>query len=157
MDKQWKIYWSNYVTDSYLYGSEITFLAKDNVVFRNALLPPGTVINRWYSKANFQAMRVEPSLPMIDGENRYSITADISEERKGNNNGYLIRIIFYDRYEQEADSIVLRGDQAEFQCPLKTYSYEVQLISAGITAFHFHSMTITELSHGKQSVKKRTE
>ena len=100
--ESWKIYWNEYAKDTYIYGSEVSFHAKDDVEFKNMLMPPGTVIKRWFSKTNFQAMGIEPSLPMIDGE------------------GY-------------------------FQCPLKSYSYEVQLINAGITDFHFHNFTIKEI------------
>ena len=66
MAKQsWKIYWNEYAKETYLYGTELLFHTKDDVEFRNELMPPGTVIKRWFSKVNYQAARIEPMLPMI--------------------------------------------------------------------------------------------
>lgn len=139
----WKIYWNEYTKDTYLYGSEIFFHAKNEVEFRNELMPPGTVIKRWFSKVNYQAMRIEPSLPMIDGEGQYHISLDALAEPT---DGLLMKLIFYDRYDSEAGSQIVRDGEADFRCPLKTFSYEVQLINAGATKFHFHSIIITEIA-----------
>lgn len=147
MAKQsWKIYWNEYAKDAYLYGTELAFHAKDDIEFKNELMPPGTVIKRWFSKVNYQMMRIEPALPMIDGEGRYRICLDASAEPY---NGLILKIIFYDRYDSEAGSQIIRDGEADFQCPLKTFSYEVQLINGGVTHFHFHSIMITELTDGE--------
>ena len=36
--QRWNIYWNEYVSDTYLYGSEITFHKKDDVEFLNHLM-----------------------------------------------------------------------------------------------------------------------
>lgn len=144
--QSWKIYWNEYAKDAYIYGTELFFYEKAHIEFRNELMPPGTVIKRWYSKVNYQAMRIEPALPMIDGEGRYHIRLDASVEPRG---GLLLKIIFYDRYDTEAGIQIIRDGEAHFQCPLKTFSYEVQLVSSGATQFHFHSIVITEVSDGE--------
>lgn len=141
--ESWKIYWNEYGKDVYLYGSEIRFHAKEDVEFKNELMPPGTVIKRWYSKTNYQMMRIEPALPMIDGEGRYHISLDASAEPE---DGLILKLIFYDRYDVEAGSQIVRDGGADFQCPLKTFSYEVQLVNAGAAQFHFHSVVITEIT-----------
>lgn len=146
MSELWKIYWNEYTKDTYLYGSEIFFHAKDDIEFRNELIPSGTVIKRWFSKVNYQAMRIEPALPMIDGEGRYHISLDAFVEPL---DGLIMQIIFRDRYDSEAGSQIVRDGEADFQCPLKTFSYEVQLINAGATQFHFHSIIITEITDGE--------
>lgn len=140
--ESWKIYWGEYVKDAYLYGSEIAFHSKTDVEFKNELMPPGTVIKRWYSKTNYQTMQIEPSLPMIDGEGSYHIKLNVTAEEP---EGLLLKIVYYDRYDVEAGSQIIRGSESDFRCPLKTYSYEVQLIYAGTSEFHFHSIVITEL------------
>lgn len=142
----WKVYWNEYIKDTYLYGSEIFFHAKDDIGFKNELMPPGTVIRRWFSRTNYQAMRIEPALPMIDGEGLYHISLDASTEPA---DGLILKLIFYDRYDSEAGSQIVRDGEADFQCPLKTFSYEVQLINTGVTEFHFHSITIMEISDGE--------
>jgi accessory secretory protein Asp3 len=139
-DNSWTVYWDKYASDVYLYGSQIEFHAQDDVEFRNALMPAGTVIRTWYSMVNYQEKRVEPSLPIIDGEGSYhvslSIDADVPE-------GIFLRLVFFGKNGEEAGSLVVDHDM-DFSCPLKTYSYEAQLICAGGHAFHFHSFTITE-------------
>lgn len=140
--ESWKIYWNEYAKDVYIYGSEVFFHAKDDVEFKNELLQPGAVIKSWFSKVNYQAMRIEPTLPMIDGEGRYHISLDASVEP---DDGLILKLIFYDRYDSEVGSQIVRDKGADFQCPLRTFSYEVQLINSGTTQFHFHSIMITEI------------
>lgn len=142
--EKWTVYWSEYTADTYLYGSEITYYGKDDVSFKNLLMPPGTIIKQWYSKTNFQMKRIEPALPIIDGESDYQITVNIDHTA---DECCLIRLIFYDRYETEVGSIMLRDKTAEFRCPLATYSYSMQLINGGLTAFRFHSIVIREIMH----------
>lgn len=143
MGESWKIYWNEYANETYIYGSKILFHVRDDVEFKNRLMQPGAVLKRWFSKVNYQMMRVEPTLPMIDGEGRYHISLDVSAEPA---TGLLMKLIFYDRYDSEVGSQIVRDGEADFQCPLPTFSYEVQLINAGITRFHFHSIMITEIT-----------
>ena len=138
----WTIYWNEYSSDTYLYGSKIEYQSKSSVHFKNELMPPGTVIKEWYSLTNYQAQRIEPSLPIIDGESRYRIKVNVDTK---DGTGYLIRLVFLDRYEREAGDFTLRDTEAEFSCPLKTYSYRMQLINAGMTEFVYHSVTIEEI------------
>lgn len=141
---KWTIYWNEYSTDAYLYGSKVTFHKKDDVEFENQLMPPGTIIKQWYSKTNYQMQKIEPALPMIDGESAYKITVNIDTKEEEN---CLVRLVFYDRYEMEAGSINLRDRVTNFRCPLKTYSYRLQLINAGVTKLNFHSIVIQEIDH----------
>lgn len=151
---KWTIYWNEYSTDTYLYGSEVIYHKKDDVEYRNLLMPPGTIIKQWYSKTNFQMQKIEPSLPIIDGESTYQITVNIDTEKYEN---CLVRLVFYDRYEMEAGSITLRDKITEFKCPLKTYSYRLQLINGGVTKLYFHSIVIQEIEHETDENIKKTK
>lgn len=151
---KWTIYWNEYSADTYLYGSEIQYHKKDDVQFRNLLMPPGTVIKQWYSRTNFQAQKIEPALPMIDGERSYRITVKIDTFPREN---WLVRLVFYDRYEEEAGSLVLRDSVTQFRCPLKTYSYAMQLINGGMTEFRYQFITIQELEYGTEERIAKTE
>lgn len=139
---RWKVYWNEYSSNTYLYGSEITYHHKEDVEFQNELMSPGTIIKQWYSKTNYQMQRIEPALPMIDGESQYRIiiNIDVPEDQE-----CLVRLTFYDRYEIEAGNITIREKELDFKCPLKTYSYSLQLINGGVTNFHFHSIIIQEI------------
>ena len=151
---RWTIYWNEYSSDTYLYGSEISFHKKDDVEFRNLLMPPGTVIKEWYSKTNFQMQKIEPALPMIDGESAYRIHINMDVPEHEN---CLVRLVFYDRYEIEAGSMTIRDTVTDFRCPLKTYSYRMQLINGGITQFHFHSIMIQEIDDETDEGPKKTK
>ena len=140
--EKWIIYWNEYSSNTYLYGSEITYHAKDNVEYENLLMPPRTVIKQWLSKTNYQAHRIEPSLPIIDGERRYRVTVhiDCPEDEQ-----WLIELIFCDKYDAVAGRIAIRDDVSYFQCPLRTYSYRMELVNGGMTRFRFHYVEIQEV------------
>jgi len=142
LGEKWTIYWNEYSAHTYLHGSKIRYHKKDDVEFINLMMPPGTILKQWYSKTNFQIDRVEPTLPIIDGEGEYLITINI-DVPEGEN--YLARLVFYDKYEVEAGQVILRDQETVFRCPLKTYSYRLQLINGGLTKLHFHSIVIQEL------------
>jgi accessory Sec system protein Asp3 len=152
--ENWIIFWNEYSSDTYLYGSQVVYHSRDNVEFRNRLMPPGTVIKQWYSKVNYQMQRIEPALPMIDGESRYRITVEIDSPRPA---GCLVRLVFFDRYEVEAGSVTVRGSQMNFRCPLKTYSYRMQLINGGVDQFHFHRIVIQEVPNERKGNVKKTK
>lgn len=141
--QSWNVYWNEFASNTYTYGSRIRFHAKDDVEFENELMPPGTVIKEWYSKTNFQRDKIEPALPIIDGEGKYQISSFVDCPEDEN---YLLRLVFYDRFENEVDSVSVWERTENFKCPLKTYSYRLQLINGGLTSFRFHSVVIREIS-----------
>ncbi len=141
----WTVKWKDQLSDTYTYGSKIKFHANGSVSFSNSLMPPGTVIHRWYSKTNYQQKRIEPSLPMIDGERPYLLTLNASEN-PSLRDSLLIRINFYDRYDVFADSIIIREKKAFFKPSVKTYSYEIELINGGSADFTFNSLILEEVS-----------
>lgn len=139
---QWKVYWNEYASDTYLYGSEIIYHKINDVEFKNEFMPPGTLIKQWYSRTNYQAQKIEPTLPMIDGEGTYQLEVNIDCPE---NEAWQIRLVFYDKYDVEAGFVFIREKVTDFQCPLKTYSYRMQLINGGMTQFRFHSIVIREI------------
>lgn len=144
--EQWTVLWNEYAAGTYLYGAELIFISKKHVRYTNKLMPPGTVIKRWYSKTIYQFARTEPSLPMIDGEIEYCISADMDFD----GGGCYLRLVFYDRYDKEISNIVVRDKQKQFRCPIQTHCYEVQLINAGTETIDFHSITIQEILDEKK-------
>jgi accessory Sec system protein Asp3 len=91
---------------------------------------------------------------MIDGESRYRISVNIDSPIPG---GCMVRLVFYDRYEVEAGSLMVRGKEMNFKCPLKTYSYRMQLINGGVTEFTFHSIVIQEISNERKEKSKKVK
>lgn len=154
LGEKWMVYWSEYASDTYLYGSKVTFHKKDDVEFENLLMPPGTIIKQWYSQTNYQMQKIEPTLPIIDGESEYQITLNIDTAEKETCLG---RLVYFDRYGMEAGTLTLRDRETRFRCPLKTYSYRLQLINGGVTKFHFHSVVIQEVIHETEETTKKTK
>lgn len=89
----WQVRWKEFLSDSYVYGSKIEFNEDGSVSYKNRLMPPGTVIHTWYSMTNFQGNRIEPSLPLIDGERAYSIAVNI-DYHNSESEALMLRIIF---------------------------------------------------------------
>ncbi len=139
----WTIHWRELASDTYLYGSEIEAASADSVSFQNELMPPGAIIKEWYSKTNYRSQHMEPSLPMIDGESYYRLKINM-EVPEGES--CLVRLVFYDRYEEEAGTMIFDQPVTDFRCPLKTYSYHMQLVNGGMSSLVFHSITIEEVS-----------
>ena len=142
--EKWNIYWSDYMSDAYVYGSEVTFHDRDDVELKNNLMPPGTVIKSWYSKTNYQLQRIEPTLPIIDGEGEYELTVNMETDVE---EGVLIKLIYFDRYNAEIGQLISRDKKVVFRCPMATYSYCVQLINAGARHLRFHSAVIQEVAY----------
>ncbi|MDD6351463.1 MAG: accessory Sec system protein Asp3 [Lachnospiraceae bacterium] len=139
----WRIFWNNYFYESYLYGSKVDFVKKDEVHYKNDLMPPGTVIKTWRSRTNFQADKTEPTLPLIDGESSYSFQLNCDSDVAG---GLQLRLTFFDRNGQKIGEKVMREREMILQCPIQTYNYDVSLIGSGAHEFCFHYIEITELT-----------
>lgn len=126
----WQVRWKEFLSDSYVYGSKIEFNEDGSVSYKNRLMPPGTVIHTWYSMTNFQGNRIEPSLPLIDGERAYSIAVNI-DYHNSESEALMLRIIFFDRYDVQAQSIIVRDKKAFFKPSIRTYSYRIAVIGIG--------------------------
>lgn len=119
--------------------------------FLNPLMPPGTVIRQWYSKTNYQAQKIEPQLPILDGGAVYGIWLDAAYPDAGKKEGAcMLRLLFQDRYGEETGSEILRGREKIFRCPEGTYSYRMQLINGGTGHFIFRRVVIWEILDEKQ-------
>ena len=84
----------------------------------------------------------EPALPIIDGETEYVIRINIDVPE---NESVIVKLAFFDRYGVDAGHLIIRDKEARFRCPLKTYSYKLQLINSGVTRFIYHSIVIQEV------------
>lgn len=139
---KWSIYWSEWAKETYLYGTKLQFLGRDQIRFENDLISPGAVIKTWHSATLYQRDRIEPTLPIIDGERKYRICLDADMDMR---DGLLLKFIFYQKNGELEDSTIVRGTESIIQCPIRTYHYDVQLICSGSHRFTFHRFTIEEL------------
>ncbi len=87
-------------------------------------------------------MRIEPSLPIIAGGSFYQFEVFID---CFDSSDFILKIIFFDKNEEEIEAIMLREKKEIIKCPIKSYSYIVQLINIGTANFCFHSIVIREI------------
>ena len=141
----WIIRWREVLSNSYAAGSVIKVNTDNTIYYENRLMPPGNVIHTWFSKTNYQGNRIEPMLPLIDGEAAYSLTINIDCFGEGKGKP-ILRVVFLDRYDVEFDSIILRDEKSIFKPPITTYSYKIELINGGVSEFVFESLILQEVS-----------
>jgi len=149
---KWVIHWNDYMVDTYSFGSEVVFHAIDDVEYKNRLMPAGSVIKKWYSKTIYQFQRIEPTLPIIDGEGTYKLTTDIELPRE---EGVFVKIVFYNKYDAEVGYKIFRDKSNVFRCPLATYKYEIWLVNAGTDYLRFHSFTLQEIPNESEEQNKK--
>lgn len=135
------IHWGD--NHSYDFGTILTFYDRNHVFFDNELLPPGEVIQEWYSIGNYQATRTVTPLPLLKKDRTYYLILDmISTPRLS----IFTKIIFYNRYGDVVSYKVTKSNELFFDYPKNAYSYKIQLISAGLTALEFHHLEIKEVN-----------
>ncbi|MBP2622969.1 accessory Sec system protein Asp3 [Streptococcus oricebi] len=126
---------------SYLFGSTVIYRARDHVFFENPLMASGQIIHEWSSAWNFQRDRIQPALPLLKRGRTYSLTRKMTTYPA---QGVFLKLIFYNRYEEEVGQLIERGERLDFTYPTEAYSYRVQLLSAGLESFDFHYLEISE-------------
>ena len=135
------IHWGD--NHSYDFVTILTFYDRNHVFFDNELLPPGEVIQEWYSIGNYQATRTVTPLPLLKKDRTYYLILDmISTPRLS----IFTKIIFYNRYGDVVSYKVTKSNELFFDYPKNAYSYKIQLISAGLTALEFHHLEIKEVN-----------
>ena len=128
-----RITWDKVVNGQYLYGSRIIF-EKDTVIFNNAQLASGKQIVAWGSRTNYQANRKIPELPLLVQGETYQLHSKL---RTVPSNRLYLKIIFYNRLDEEIGTIIQREDVQEFVYPQDAFRYDILVISAGLEELVF--------------------
>lgn len=138
--KKWVVTWEYEADSSFLFGSEIEYIASDKVKFRNRLLPPGEIIKIWKSKLNYQVGKVGNILPILTPEKKYWICLNIHTKKK---NSILLKIEFYNRFD-EVISYKIIQNSGEFIYPDNCLYYNLILMNNGVEEFVFNNIIISE-------------
>lgn len=145
VNDKWVIRWNEYLSDTYVYGAYIHFLEDGSVEYKNPMIAPGTVIHAWKSRTDFSSQRIEPSLPLIDGEAPYSFSFKF-KSTPIDNMGIIFCVKYYDRFDMVVDSYTSRELDFCVKPPIQTYSYSVELINGGDANFIFDYFVLKEIS-----------
>lgn len=128
---------------SYLFASSISYHSPSYISFENKLMPSGQIIHEWSSAWNYQGYRVQPALPLLKRGHRYRLSREMNSYPEAS---VFLKIIFYDRYDQEVGDLIEREESLDFLYPLDAYSYKVQLLSAGVESLEFHYLSLAEIT-----------
>lgn len=93
----------------------------------------------------FPGNRIEPSLPLIDGERAYSIAVNI-DYHNSESEALMLRIIFLTGMMYRRRVLLSAIKKAVFKPSIRTYSYRIELINGGNADFTFKSLVIKEVS-----------
>ena len=137
--KNYVITWDYESGDSYLFGSNINYIAPDCVEFENNLLPPGTDIRSWRSKMNFQVNKMGNILPILSPEKQYWIKLNVKLKE---NESMYIKVEFYNRFNDLLDFKIIYG-QDSFIYPKAAAYYSIVLVNNGVSNFVFQNIVLS--------------
>ncbi|KXT79301.1 Accessory secretory protein Asp3 [Streptococcus sp. DD11] len=127
---------------TYLYGSTLIYHSPSHIFFENKLMASGQTIHEWSSGWHYQRDRLQPSLPLLKRGARYRLTRDMDLYPDFS---VFLKVIFFDRYNEELGNQVERSESLTFTYPQDAYSYKVQLLSAGVESFEFYALKIDQV------------
>ena len=138
--KTGQIYWGS-MSATFQYGSKTRYLEKEHIYFENRLMVSGQVIHAWDLVCSYQAMRLQPALPLLKRGKNYCLTAYMDLFPK---DSVFLKVCFFDRYDKEVGSRISRTRELFFTYPKEAYKYQIQLLSAGIESMDFYYLTLEE-------------
>lgn len=132
-----EVYWLN--NQFFNNGSQVSISSKRKVKWVNPLITPGQAVITWKSFYNYQGDKTVPQLPILKSGSRYRIYAHISSQPV---DSYIIRLSFFNLQGTEIKRVELRSKQKNFIFPTDAVSYQIEIISAGMTAMEFERLDI---------------
>lgn len=135
------VFWENYGSGVYLYGSDLRLNKDKSVQFENLMMPSGKAINVWRSSTNFQMDRYEPLLPLLFPGREYIIRTALEDDPPGS---VFMRLDFFDQQKEKIETRIFDQKDGEFIFPSKAYSYKAELVQGGSDCLHFYMFEIFE-------------
>ncbi len=136
-----QVYWDR-MSETYLYGTAFKKNAKNEVTFKNKLMPSGKTLISWSSIANYQVAKEVPSLPLLLNGQEYllKISAKIKPE-----NSAIFGIHFFDIQGNEIDKVIFTDLEQKFKYPPRAVKYTIEIISGGVEEINFKKIQISPL------------
>jgi accessory Sec system protein Asp3 len=136
------ITWGDMSSETYLYGAHIE-KQENCIVYMQEKMPPGSIVKTWVSQTNYQAKRLEPSLPILRAGHHYHLHAYM--RTKPLCSSYL-RLNFYDEFGEMLNFRMESQEEWEFDVPLGMRSYDLQLIRGNSEKIVFERVDLYEKS-----------
>lgn len=136
-----QVYWDR-MSETYLYGTAFKKNAKNEVTFKNKLMPSGKTLISWSSIANYQVTKEVPSLPLLLNGQEYllKISAKIKPE-----NSAIFGIHFFDIQGNEIDKVIFTNLEQKFKYPTRAVKYTIEIINGGVEEINFKKIQISPL------------
>lgn len=128
--------------NTYLYGTDI-FYQERALHFVNHRVPSDEILHEWTSRTNYQASRTSPLLPLLVPNDSYQLVIEMTSFPE---ESYYLKLSFFNRQDEELSFIIQREQVLEFQPPIETYYYTIELISAGCERLVFHHLSLYHLN-----------
>ena len=148
------VYWDGFAHSTYLYGSKVYFEQNRYVHYENEMMPPGTVIKKWYSEVNYQAQRTEPQLPVLEVGESYEFRTFLNVTPS---KGVKLRIRFFNQQNESLGEQILEEKVEKVFVPPRMYRYELDLIHTGARKLEFHHIEIQKSTEAKKNRRKEGE
>ena len=131
------VYWDLPLLHTYLYGTTLRH-TRDGVEFTNRMMPSGQIIHSWNSELNYQDVRTQAQLPVLEENKTYHLVPFIDAVPE---HTIVLQITFFDRQGQQIGFQVIHRD-GNFTYPQGAYRYRLDLVQAGAESFRFHHLEI---------------
>ncbi|MDU1499956.1 MAG: accessory Sec system protein Asp3 [Staphylococcus epidermidis] len=138
-DRKFEVKWRLVNSSTFMYGTKLRF-NQDNIYFENPLMPSGTIIHSWYMLTDFAEDRVSPKLPIF--------------EPKG---AAYFKMKFYRKNKEILSHQILKNKKENIVYPREAYSYDLELINAGINHLSFRNIIVQELREDSNQAYETTK
>ncbi len=117
------VYWDLPLLHTYLYGTTLRH-TRDGVEFTNRMMPSGQIIHSWNSELNYQDVRTQAQLPVLEENKTYHLVPFIDAVPE---HTIVLQITFFDRQGQQIGFQVIHRD-GNFTYPQGAYRYRLEIL-----------------------------
>lgn len=135
------IQWKDIKDSDFLFGSQLTKKENSQIDFENPLMSPGIAFTSWKMKKSFQVDPHPPALPTLQVGKKYYLKANMQVDDLL---GIMFKINFYDGFNEEISTKVIRGIKGDFVYPKTAETYSIEMINGGCKKISFNWMQITD-------------
>ena len=99
----YRIEWRYIHPSTFMYGTTLQF-KKEGALFKNPLMPSGTVIHAWHMLARFDMDKAVPSLPILRKGHHYEIKLNFEVQPP---RAAYVKVTFYRKNDSELSYVII--------------------------------------------------
>lgn len=121
-----------------MYGSQLQF-NENETLFKNSLMPSGSVIHEWSMMTDYTTDKMIPTLPILKRGHAYQFSFDYDVSPADH---IYFKLIFKRRNGTETEVQIIKEREAEVIYPKDAFSYVLQMINAASHEVRFRTISI---------------